>query len=290
MYSQQEIDELKLQYETQGFIHLKGAIPLDMLQRLRTAFDAASERHFEQWQNDVKAGTGEYRFFDIPSILDQDPVFIDLVDMSTIFGLLVDIVGEDIQLNHTHARLFYPGPTFTPPWHSDIPHVLGVNHAHTNNLLIKVHFYIEDLSPEQGCLAFIPGSHRYPPRHIKPTITDIDKSTAAVKIVPKAGDAVLFNTHVLHMALDNSTDKVRKSLIYAYAHFWMKHYANAVPSDLQRFANTPQRQQLFGVDMEGIPYFNRRLMDNVPPAWHSTLLAASKRLVKRVLARNSMFG
>lgn len=290
MFSRMEIDELKLKFETQGFIHINGAIPADMLQRISKAFDAASDRYYGQWRQEVKNGVGEARFFDIPNILDQDPVFVDLVDLSTIFELLVDIVGQDIQLNHTHARLFYPGPTFTPPWHSDIGHVLGVDHAHTSNFLVKIHFFVEDLRPDQGCLAFIPGSHRYPAKHPKPVIADIEKSSAAIKVVPKAGDAVIFNTHLLHMALDNQSSMVRKSIIYAYSHYWMKHYANSVPSDLERFANTPQRKQLFGVDVEGVPYFNRRLQGNVDQAWHSTLLSASKRLIKRTLLRNSTYG
>lgn len=67
------------------------------------------------------------------------------------------------------------------------------------------------------------------------------------KIVPKAGDAVLFNAHVLHMALDNFSPNVRKSLIYVYSHFWVKNYATAIPRDLERLATTPQRKQLFGI-------------------------------------------
>ena len=287
MFSKSEIAEIKLKYETQGFVHLKGVIPDGMLKHTRTAFDLASERHFDQWQKAAKAGTGESRFFDISNILDEDPVFVDLVDLPTIFPVLVDIVGDDIQLNHTSARLFYPGPTFTNPWHSDIRHVLGVNLAHTLNFLVKVHYFVEDLRPDQGCLAFIPGSHRYPADHPKPSVQDIDTSSAAVKIVPKAGDAVIFNTHVLHMALDNRSDTVRKSIIYAYSHYWMKHYASAVPTDLERFANTAQRKQLFGVDIDGIPYFNRRLHGNKKAPLHSTLFAVSKRLAKFALLKKS---
>jgi len=287
MFSKSEIAEIKLKYETQGFVHLRSVIPDHMLKHTRTAFDTASERHFDQWQKAAKADTGESRFFDIPNILDQDPIFVDLVDLPTIFPVLVDIVGEDIQLNHTSARLFYPGPTFTGPWHSDVCHVLGVNLEHTLNFLVKVHYFVEDLRPDQGCLAFIPGSHRYPAGHPKPSVQDIEASLAVVKIVPKAGDAVIFNTHVLHMALDNRSDKVRKSIIYAYSHYWMKHYASAVPADLERFANTAQRKQLFGVDVEGIPYFNRRLHDNKKAPLHSTLFAASKRLAKFVLLKKS---
>jgi hypothetical protein len=49
------------------------------------------------------------------------------------------------------------------------------------------------------------------------------------------------------MCLDNSSQYLRKSLIYTYGHFWMKIYPSAVPRDLDRLATTPWRKQLFGL-------------------------------------------
>jgi len=289
LFSVEKIAEIKLQFETQGFVHLKNVIPHEMLTTANNEFDSAANQYYQRWQAGVKNGTEDARFFDIPDILDRHPVFVDLVDLSTIFPVLLEVIGQDVQLNHTHARLFYPGPTFTNPWHSDIPHVQGIDHASCLNFLVKLHYYLEDLSPNQGCLAFIPGSHRYPTGHPRPSIANIDESDAVVKIVPKAGDAILFNAHVLHMATDNSSENVRKSIIYVYSHYWVKHYANSVPSDIERFATTPIRRQLFGIDEEGIPYFCRRLDVNVnsPQPFYSTLFAASKRLIKRNLMKLS---
>lgn len=284
MIKANEIDDIKLKYETQGFVHLKGVIPHDTLNHAREAFDAAAERSATTRQK-IADTDGPLRFFDIPDILDQDPVFVELVDLPSIFPALLAAIGSDIQLNHTMARLFYPGPTFTSPWHSDIPQMLGVDHSAGMSILVKAHFFIEDLSPDQGCLAFIPGSHRYPAGHPKPKIRDIDASESVVKTVPRAGDVVIFNTHVMHMATDNRSDRVRKSIIYAYSHYWMKNYASGVPSDLNRYATTAQRKQLFGVDIEGVPHINRRLDGNTPIQLHSTLFNSSKRVLKRILKR-----
>jgi ectoine hydroxylase-related dioxygenase (phytanoyl-CoA dioxygenase family) len=289
MYSVEKINEIKLQYSTQGFVHLKNVIPHDILVCAKEEFDKAGSQNYENWRTGVKNGTEDARFFDIPDILDKHPVFVDLVDLHTIFPILLEIVGQDIQLNHTHARLFFPGPTFTSSWHSDIPHVLGIDQSSCLNFLVKVHFYIEDMASNQGCLAFIPGSHRLGTNQPRPFIADIDNTDAAIKIVPKAGDAILFNTNVLHMATDNSSEIVRKSIIYAYSHYWVKHYANSVPTDIDRFATTLARRQLFGVDLEGVPYFSRRLDMNKPQPWYSSLLASSKRLTKLSLMKRSYF-
>ena len=280
-------EEIKLQYETPGFVHVPGVMPPEFLERLRRAFDEAAERYLGEWQQAVAEKQADPRFFDIPDILDQDDVFVDLVDLPALFPLLVELVGADIQLNHTHARCFYPGKTFVQPWHSDISEILGVDLAHSPAFIVKVHYYIEDLAPNQGCLAFIPGSHRYPPGVGGPKIEDPHRSPAVVKIVPRAGDAIIFNTHVLHMCQDNDSDRVRKSIIYAYSHYWVKHYANAVPANLEKYLTAPHRLQLFGVDIAGIPYINRRLDRPAEVPWYSTLGQASKRVLRRTLLRSS---
>ena len=236
--------EAKLSYETQGFVHLRGVLEPVFLARLKGAFDRAITKHAEKW---LAAGESAKPTFNIPQILNEDDVFVDLVDLPTVFPLLVEILGYDIQLMITQARLFRRSATFVPPWHSDLDGFRGIDPGQTPGFMAKIHFYPEDLTPEQGCLAFIPGSHRYPVGTPRPRIDYRRESPLVKKIVPKAGDAVLFNPHIFHMCLDNSSEYLRKSLIYTYGHFWMKIYPSAVPRDLDRLATTPQRKQLFGL-------------------------------------------
>jgi len=99
---------------------------------------------------------------------------------------------------------------------------------------------------------------------------------------------VLFNTHLLHMALDNTSPTVRKSLIYAYSHFWVKNYANAVPSNLEKYATTRLKRQMFGVEEEGVSYFDQRYEDNVKPPLWSSFYSSSKRLLNRLRKRSSI--
>lgn len=278
------LDEQLLQYESHGFVHLPGVIPPDLVGRLRAAFDASMVRHGAE-SNALGKG-----FFDIPNILDEDDSFVELVDLPTVIPLLLRAVGSDIQLNHTHARVFPPGRTFTAPWHSDLADVIGIDLAHSIHFFAKVHFYFESLAPDQGCLAFIPGSHRLPQDYPRPEIPDVDRSPVVVKIVPKAGDAVLFNTHILHMATDNTSPRTRKSLIYAYSHFWLKHYDNAAPSDLERHATTRLRRQLFGVEEEGVSYFDRRHDKETGPPSYSPFRVAGGRLLRRLRKASPMAG
>lgn len=269
----------KLIYETQGFVHLRGVLEPDFLLKLKSAFDRATAKHATDW---LEAGEAATATFNIPSILDEDDAFVDLADMSTIFPLLVEILGTDIQLMIVAARLFRPFRTFVPPWHSDLDTIQGVDPGQNPNFMVKIHFYPEDLSPEQGCLAFIPGSHRYPIGHPRPRLDYQQESPLIKKIVPKAGDAVLFNPHIFHMCLDNRSPSVRKSLIYTYGHFWMKNYPSAVPRDLHRVATSPQRKQLFGLaHRSAVDYFGQSLPSQTIRGEVEGLLKSGQKLLSK---------
>lgn len=280
MHSNDQLLDLTLQYNTQGFVHLKQVLSSTVLNTARAAFGAAVSRHAAAVDGARREGR---RFYDLPAILDADPVFVDLVDLPQLFPLLRRTVGEDIALLETSARLFFPGPTFTSPYHSDVARITGINPACAPGFLVKAHFYLEDLAPNQGCLSFIPGSQHLPPLHVNPHRATLAGSGATVRVVPRAGDVVLFNTHVLHMAEPNETDRTRKTLIYTYGHFWMKAFKSASPADLSSFDGNPQRQQLFGVELPGISHFSRRLDRIAPPKPAARLRRLAEKLVYRLL-------
>jgi len=270
--------EQKIQYETQGFLHLPGALDPQLLGRFKNAFDAAADKYSRHWK-----GGASPQFFDIPHILDENDVFSDLLDAPAVFPVLLGILGGDIQLHQTMARIFPPGETFTVKLHTDLEGMKGIDLGHSSNFMLKVHYYPEDLAADQGCLAFIPGSHHYPLGHPQIRIDHNQTSPAITKIVPKAGDAVVFNVHCRHMALDNTSPIIRKSLIYSYSHFWVKNYPNAVPKDLGRLATTAARKQLFGIPTGGkeSSYFHQTLIEPNLRVDVNNFLMAGKNLLSK---------
>lgn len=277
-------DDLKVHYESQGYLHVPGVVSGPMLTRLQNAFDAAAAKYSGQWPASSKD-----LFYDIPHILDQDDVFVDLADIPTLFPIILAIIGSDIQLLQTQARLLRPGPAPTPPWHSDMEGLRGVNIGQTLNFHLKVHFYPYDLTPEQGTLAFLPGSHRYPEGIETPNIPEDSQSSVVRRVVPRAGDAVVFNTHLLHMAQANRSKQIRKSLIYSYSHFWVRGTASGVPKDLDRLATTPQRRQLFQQwteDLDAPPFFVKAYEPEAAPDLKGELkglMSAGQNLLRRTL-------
>jgi ectoine hydroxylase-related dioxygenase (phytanoyl-CoA dioxygenase family) len=107
--------------------------------------------------------------------------------------------------------------------------------------------------------------------------------------VPRAGDAIVFNTHLLHMALPNSSQHVRKSLIYSYSHFWVKGTVSGVPKDLDRLVTTPQRRQLFGQPTEHFdePPFFKKAYEPERGTDLKGLMSAGQTLLRRTLGGGS---
>ena len=280
----------KLLYENQGFLHLPGVIPPNLVERVR--------RGVRRRRGPVSRGAESATSprgrptrptYDIPDILDQDECFVELVDLPGLLPVLLGAVGPDIQLNHTHARVFPPGKTPTAPWHSDLADVIGIDLAHSLNFFVKVHFYFEDLLPNQGCLGFIPGTHRLPAglspaedrghrpfargredRARRPAIASCSIRTASTwrTITParRRGNRSSTPTH---------TSGSRTT-------------ATACPRDVEKYATNRLRRQMFGIEEEGVSYFDQRYdadgENRRTQPWH----AASMRLMSRIRRATSI--
>lgn len=269
----------QIQFENQGFLHLPQLMSPALTARVKAAYQQAKDD-----QLTPRMAREKRPHYDVSMLLDTDPVFAELAVLPQLLPYLLWSVGDDVQLIQAAARLFPPGKTFTAPWHSDMANTIGIDLGHSLHFHVKVHFYFEDLQPNQGCLAFLPGTHRLPRELDRPRPQDIDADTDSVIIVPKAGDAVLFNTHCLHMCLDNTSNADRRTLIYSYSHFWVKQCPNAQPSDPERIPDDPLAQQIFGVGVEGVDFFDQRPWSE-PKA--SVINNLRQRLGKKIMGRNN---
>ncbi|WP_035356304.1 phytanoyl-CoA dioxygenase family protein [Edaphobacter aggregans] len=265
----------QIQYENQGFIYLPQLLNPALTKRVLDGYERACKAHIDP----VRAQQVKPHY-DIARILDEDIVFSELATLPELQPYLLATLGEDVQLVQATARLFPPGKTFTAPWHSDMANTLGIDLAHSNKFHVKVHFYFEDMAPDQGCLAFLPGTHRLPREMERPNPKDINAAEDSVIIVPKAGDAVLFNTHCLHMCLDNNSPKDRRTLIYSFSHFWVKQFPGARPSNPAWIPEGSLERQIFGLGVDGLDIFDQRPWQGPEP---SALRKAKEHLARKLL-------
>ena len=82
------------QYDAQGYVIIRGALKSGELKRVQDAFDRAQE-------NDA-----------LGDILNQDDVFVDMVDHPALLPVVRAVVGEDAQLRavHCQSHLLLLGP------------------------------------------------------------------------------------------------------------------------------------------------------------------------------------
>ena len=142
--------------------------------------------------------------------LNGDPRIADVWEQ--IFGSNIEFWSDKIVYKSA-------GVDFGSPWHQDYMYWKG---AHKYSVWIA----LDDATPDNGCLKFIPGSHRSEVAHggadsdgvgfsnrLKPE--DVDESKAAICPATK-GTAVLFHDLTLHSSFPNTTGKDRWALISTY--------------------------------------------------------------------------
>ncbi len=231
--------EQRRQFEEEGYLVVEEAFVGDELRRLQAAFDRCAAECKEAWFEGVVRGTSPAAFFDIPDPFGRDDVFIDLVDHESYYGLLMDFTDDDLILLAPQVRTVPLSPISYVGWHPDVPH--------SNPLHIKVQIYVDDVGPNQGAFAFVPGSHKADAGPY-PQVGRVEHMPGH-KVVPgKAGTAIIFNSYGWHTSMVNYSDEPRKSIILIYEK-WTEGRVNANTFvALADRLQTPARRRLFSLE------------------------------------------
>ncbi len=241
-------EQAKQEYDAQGYIVIRNALAPEELGRVREAFERAAE-----------AGA-------LKNLLNQDDIFVDMVDHPVLFSVVRAVVGDDVQLRYAHGGVIKPHTDSGSGWHCDLSGILGV-YMPDSLVMTKLFTYLEDVPEEGACLACVPGSHRYEMGQPLPDIPDHEEMPHHVKMVVTAGDAVLMNGYTWHARFHNRSDTPRKVLEYSYIHAWMKtqlEFSELSPHVQERVMASHNRRQLFGVPEPGQSDWGRRLEGCAP--------------------------
>ena len=248
-------DEQRLFFEANGYLVIPDALSLEELAQVRAACDRAEQ----VWRADPsRLGERRAELQSVQAIIEYDPIFLDLMEHPRVFPLVREIVGDDIAMIDND---YYISPPVTQPtqhhlWHYD-EGFTGVYHPRST-MMVKVFYALEDVPPDGGPTAFVPGSHRFLPDFRMPEPAHDDDMPGHVRMAVPAGTAYLFNGRIFHAALPNRSSKTRRVLIFNYGHVWMKPWQGYEPSErLKAAATTPVRQQL----LHAVPPYGSYLRD-----------------------------
>jgi len=229
--------EQRLQFESQGFLVVPGALSPAFVNKLLSA----TRSEFSE-RDPLRVN--------VPDILHLDSSYLDLIDSDVALRLMCALLGWNIWVNHTHMNIVPAGYELDGElgylWHRDG----GAIHKDLSQsaplLSIKVGFYLSDcIEPDSGQTYVIPGSHL--PVFEGSTRAPDSLPADAVPVSVSSGSAVLFHNRVIHSgASPNKTSRPRSAVFIQWAYRWLKSLDGMTTAHLDRQVHDPIRRQLLG--------------------------------------------
>ena len=148
---------------------------------------------------------------------------------------LEDLLGPNIKFENAKINSKLPGAATEIKFHQDF-----LFEAHTNDDMVTVLFFLDDVTEENGPLEVVPGSHKGPlyEHWHAGVFTGAVSDAIAAEMAPKAvacygsaGSACLMHTRVLHGSAPNLSNAPRTLFICEYlAEDSYPLHANHIPS------------------------------------------------------------
>ena len=221
MLTQDQIES----YHTDGYITVAGVISAEELAKLRSVTDhfvdlsRQATDHTDQF--DLEPGhcfeTPRLRRLKTPENL--HPAFDRVFRDDTIIEMVAQLVGPAVR--HFGGKLNMKSAEFGSPveWHQDFAFA-----ARTNDDMLAVGVAIDDMTPENGCLLVVPGSHRgqiynhFQDDDFAGAVTDPDFEPGnVVHVELAAGDISIHHGRTLHASAPNTTtDSPRRFYLLQY--------------------------------------------------------------------------
>lgn len=153
----------------------------------------------------------------IDGLVEGDDLFRALGLNEKIVGVIEQIVGPDIKMFRNSLLLKPPEVGSPKGWHQDSPYWPIEPMA-----LCSCWFPLDDATPENGCMAVLPGWHKKGPLpHVSVTDDYVIREDAidpgAGRLVPmRAGSGLFFHSLLPHYTAPNRTDRWRRAIALSY--------------------------------------------------------------------------
>jgi ectoine hydroxylase-related dioxygenase (phytanoyl-CoA dioxygenase family) len=159
-------------------------------------------------------------------LLEYGEAFVDLIDRSPVFDLVVDIMGPYVLLSMSQAIVRASTAHFPGYTHTDGGEALReIRVTETSRpLAVKAMYLLSDVEgTDAGNFTVFPGSHLRPfPATAEHWPTP--HSPGAAQLTGKAGDCYLFSHALWHGPAPNRSGKGRKTILYNYCQLCMRCY------------------------------------------------------------------
>lgn len=248
-------------FHAEGLVIPDYRIPEDMLARMRAEVDDLIARH-----PDVRPEmlSGAHNPWGQSAKIVGSWAWLEFCRCPEIVDMVEQLIGPDVILWGSQLFCKPAGHGMAVPWHQD-GHYWPINPLAT----VTVRIAIEDSLPENGCMRYIPGSHksRDVVAHefvdasnvaIRQQVADLDQSVAKDDVL-HAGQISIHDVYLIHGSSENRSNKRRSDYAIRYMPATSRYVrdpsfpANAYAAQKSQLMNYTQRPLwlLRGVDRAG---------------------------------------
>ncbi|MEO1722663.1 MAG: phytanoyl-CoA dioxygenase family protein [Pseudomonadota bacterium] len=214
-------------YRENGYVMVEDAVTAEELARLREITYGLIEQSRDVTESDERFDLEPGHSREAPRLSriklphKQDPFFWQIIKRSGVTEVLNHLLGPNTTLLTAKLNTKAPGGGAAVEWHQD-----WAFYPHTNDDLLAFGLMLEDVTPDNGPLMVIPGSHRGPllSHHANGVfcgaVDPDDPAFArekAVTLTGKAGSMTVHHARTLHGSAPNMSDRARMILFYECA-------------------------------------------------------------------------
>lgn len=166
-------------FETFGYLKLPGLMA-DEIDNIIGGFEDLFGNEDQPVWETREALHGDQKRVIIPGFIEQSPRLAPLRHDPRIVGIAQSLLGLNHQWASSDGNLFY----CESYWHPDT-YAAPLNHYH-----VKMSFYLDELSGENGAIRVIPGSHFHNSTFARTLLADLDDPSRVQEVYGVEGNAV----------------------------------------------------------------------------------------------------
>ena len=218
-----------------GFLVVEDAVTAGQLAALNgeiAQWVAASRRHAKPFGSPTIDGRPRFdmgaehsaehpalRRINNPS--DISKAYLDVMRNAATVDMIADLIGPNVKFHHCKINLKLPGSDTAVAYHQDFLFT-----PHTNDDVITALLFLDDVTPTNGCLHVVPGSHTgplfslYERGRFTGAVSADDEARLKARSVPvtgKAGSVCLIHTRLAHGSAANASQRPRGLYICVYS-------------------------------------------------------------------------
>jgi ectoine hydroxylase-related dioxygenase (phytanoyl-CoA dioxygenase family) len=207
-------------YQRDGCIQLNDVITGDELTAFRDAVSEAVKTDTAHLDPNRQKNSYEQIFIQCVNLWHRYPAVKPFVLNHRLGRIAARLMGTSAQLWHDHALFKEPHTGAKTPWHQDTPYWPHEQKMHQLTIWVA----LRDATIENGCMSFLPGTHRFldiePVNLVNPqdlyAVAPQAKGIKPVTCQLKAGSVTVHNGMTFHYAGPNRSDGLREAIAIIY--------------------------------------------------------------------------